>query len=140
MRFGKLTSDAAVVALGRLAVPAAALATNMILARTLTRAGMGQVQEINVHVQVVVNILTVGLQTSLYNFLPRIELSQRRAYVWRNLWATVILGVGTGAVVAAEAPVFARWVGTPEIAPLVRIASLALVASILATVVDPLFI
>lgn len=112
----------------------------MILARTLTRAGLGRLQEVNVHLQVVLNILTVGIQTGLYNFLPRVELVQRRAYVWKNLEIAGILALCAGVLACAVATSFAAWVGAPEAVPLVRVASVALVASILATVADPLFI
>jgi O-antigen/teichoic acid export membrane protein len=139
-RLGKLTTRVAIVAMGRVALPAAALVTNMILARALSRVCLGRVQEVYVHFQILLNVLAVGIQTSLYNFLPRLEMPQRRTVIRRSVAIVFVVAAALSACIVAEADPLARWLGEPSSAPLVRAGSLALLCSLAATLADPLFI
>ncbi len=140
MILGKLTSRVALVAVGRLAVPAAALVTNMILARVLTRENLGRLQEVFVHFQIVLNVAAVSIQTTLYNFLPRVPVPQRRCFLRENTLAVLaVTAVLTAAVYFCSYPI-AWWVGDVAAVPLVKAGAFALFVSILATVADPLFI
>jgi O-antigen/teichoic acid export membrane protein len=130
----------AVVAAGRLAIPAAALVTNMYLARVLPRAGVGQIQQVYVHLQIVLNIAAVGIQTSLYNFLPRLEMPARRTLVRQSVGAAALVGLILSGAVWMRAADVARWLGNPQAAPLVQAGALALFVGMVATVADPLFI
>lgn len=139
--FGDLTRRVAVVAVGRLAVPVAALATNMILARTLSREWFGRIQEVNVLVQIGSVVASAGIQTSLYNFLPRWEGTEpRRFFVTQSsvLLAGMAAVVALGALVGADG--VARWYQDPSLAALVRVAAAALWVSVMATMADPLFV
>jgi O-antigen/teichoic acid export membrane protein len=138
--FGKLTSRVALVAAGRLAVPAAALATNMILARVLAREALGRLQEVSVHLQIVLNIATVVIQTTLYNFLPRVAPAQRRSFLRRNAGAVIVAAAIVSGTVYLGAEPIAWWVGEAANTPLVRAAAVALFVSIVATLADPIFI
>ncbi len=140
MRFGRLTSRVFVVAAGRLAIPGAALVTNMYLARILPKTAVGQIQEVYVHLQIILNIAAVGIQTSLYNFLPRLPLGQQRRLVGQSLGILGALGAAALALALAGAPRLAEWLGNPSAAGLIRAGAVALAVSLLATISDPLFL
>jgi len=137
---GTLTQRVGIVALGRLSVTAAALATNMILSRTLQKGEYGKLQEVFVHIQIAINIAAAGIQTSLYNFLPRLGKAKQKTFITQSIFfvACVAGTFAVGCYVGAEA--IAHWLHEPDAASLIRFGAGALFVSALATIADPLFI
>jgi hypothetical protein len=116
---GGLQKKVIVVGLARLAVSAAAIAVNVVLARGLARELNGLVQQALIIAGVAVLLGQSGIQTSAYTFLPRLRPGQRRAFFAQSTVLLLVLGGLAAAGALLAAPWLAAEWGSPRLVGLV---------------------
>lgn len=126
--------------MARLASVVGAFGTQVLLAWFLARETNGYVQKTLIVVQMAVMAGSFGLQTSLYNLLPRLAPAERKGLIGQTTALLAVLGGLLGAGVFFAAPLLAHWFRQPEIVPLLRMGALVIVASLPAMISDPVFI
>lgn len=98
----------------RLAGALLALAVPMVLARVLLPASYGTFKQAWLVSQTIALVLPMGLTQSLYYFVPR-EPRVRDRYVAQTVWAHVLLGLLSAALVLAARGFLARRFHNPEL-------------------------
>lgn len=138
--FGELTKSVGAVAVARLAGAGGALATQVLLAWMLSRQTNGEIQKAFVVVQMATLAGSLGIQTSLYYFLPRLENKQKRAFVVQSVALLTLLGVVFSGLIFLLAHRIAGWMHQPNLVPLLHAGALSVLAALPAMAAEPLFI
>ncbi len=127
---GSLQTKVVMVGLARLAAAAAAVITNIALARFLTRELNGLAQQALIVVNVVILLGQSGIQASCYTFFPRLAPESRRPFFLQSLLLLILLGaLALGAVLLMAHPLAGAW-DSPRLVPLLRVLGLYVLFSI----------
>jgi O-antigen/teichoic acid export membrane protein len=99
------------------------LIIGIVLVRLISKEMLGSYRQVMLVYSLIVGILTLQIESSIYYFLPRYGPEKRRDLVTQTLFTTGIISLFVGLAMFFSADLFAERFNNPEIATLIRIFS-----------------
>ncbi|HOE62298.1 MAG TPA: oligosaccharide flippase family protein [Candidatus Sumerlaeota bacterium] len=140
LRMGALSKKVGVVSFARLFLSLNNFFIGIIIARALTEELAGTYNQVIFVINLFSMIFIFGVPTSIYYFLPSLEGRARKGFFYQSVFILCAIGV----LISAAFIFLAGWIGgkfnNPELAPLLRMASLFLFTIVASSFGDAILI